>query len=236
MPTNDALRLEVNDFTDADHWRWVLKDPNGKFLTDHQVALDRADAEYEAFVALYDYIERHVAPDRWLEDEGRMVEAVGAWMGEKVLGPVGEKLLAYGTPVTVRVILPTEASGLLYRPLELAHVRGVPLAKQDVSLVLEIAGEAPSLLAHTPSCVNWTARLWRCAIPWATTLPSTSPQRSTKGCSAKGNRCPAPCNWRSPRRSGTDTTPARRRSLWRRLPSTGERIGSLTDKSLRTER
>jgi len=135
----------VTDFTDADHWRWVLKEPNGVFLADHQVTLERADSEYEAFVGLYDYVERHVAPDRWMEDGGRMVEAVGAWIGEKVLGPVGEKITAYGTPVTVRVILPTEASGLLYRPLELAHVHGVPLAKQDVSLVLEIAGESPSV-------------------------------------------------------------------------------------------
>ena len=34
-----ALRLEVVDFTDADHWRWRLTDANGAFLADHEVAL-----------------------------------------------------------------------------------------------------------------------------------------------------------------------------------------------------
>jgi tetratricopeptide (TPR) repeat protein len=44
--------------------------------------------------------------------------------------------------VVVQVTLPVAADYLLYRPLELAHVDGLPLAVQDVSLVFEVDGEA----------------------------------------------------------------------------------------------
>lgn len=43
-----ALRLEVLDIKDADHWTWRLRDPLGNFLADHPVALDRADVHYQA--------------------------------------------------------------------------------------------------------------------------------------------------------------------------------------------
>lgn len=145
MSENDALRLEVTEFTDRDHWRWRLTDAAGKSLADHQVALDPAEAEYAGFLDLEAYLDQYAAPDKWPEDAVRLIEEVGAWIGERVLGPVATSIVDYGTPVTVRVLLPPEASGLLYRPLELAHAYGRPLSLHDVSLVFEMAGEAPRL-------------------------------------------------------------------------------------------
>ncbi len=143
MSQDDALRLHVADFTDAAHWRWRLTDAAGKFLADHTVALDPTDACYEAFLDLRAYLKAHAAPDRWPDDEVRLIESVGAWIGGHVLGPVANALVDYGTPVTARVVLPPQAAGLLYRPLELAHARGQPLALQDVSLAFEVAEKAP---------------------------------------------------------------------------------------------
>jgi hypothetical protein len=51
-----ALRLEIADFKDADHWRWVLKDANGAFLADHTVALDPRDPKYRALLDLGGYL------------------------------------------------------------------------------------------------------------------------------------------------------------------------------------
>jgi tetratricopeptide (TPR) repeat protein len=143
MSGNDILRLEVTDFTDRDHWRWRLTDAAGKFLADHEVALAPTDAEYAAFLDLEAYLDQYAAPDKWPEDEMRLIEEVGAWIGQQVLGPVATRIMDYGTPVTVHVVVPPEASGLLYRPLEMAHAHGQPLALHDVSLVFEVAEEAP---------------------------------------------------------------------------------------------
>jgi hypothetical protein len=46
------LRLRVEDFQDAEHWRWLLQDQAGAFLADHQVTLDPDEPEYEGFCGL----------------------------------------------------------------------------------------------------------------------------------------------------------------------------------------
>ena len=92
MSENEALRLEVTDFTDRDRWR--LTDAAGKFLADHQVALDPAEAEYAAFLDLEAYLDQYAAQDKWPEDEVRLIEEVGAWIGGRVLGPVATLDLA----------------------------------------------------------------------------------------------------------------------------------------------
>jgi hypothetical protein len=143
QPPEEALCLEALDWKDAEHWRWVLEDAHGKFLADHLVAFDPTDAFYEAFLDLEHYLERHAAPDRKISDQKRLLGEIGAWLGEQVLGKIGPAILQYGTPVTVRVLLPPEAEALLQRPLELAHANGQPLALQDVSLVFEVVGENP---------------------------------------------------------------------------------------------
>jgi tetratricopeptide (TPR) repeat protein len=132
-----VLRLEVREFRDLTRWRWVLTDSSGAFLADHEVRLDAASWQYEAFGDLRWYLRWHCAPDRRAEDEARIVGEVGAWTGTEVLGPAVAAALVRGRPVTVRVVVPPEAAELVYRPLELAHANGKPLAVQDVTLVME---------------------------------------------------------------------------------------------------
>jgi hypothetical protein len=144
-----ALRLEIADFKDADHWRWVLRDPNGAFLADHTVALDPGDPESRALLDLRGYLWYH-APDKRDADERRLLQEVGAWIGANVLGPgICEKILAHGfPPIIVRVVVPpTAAERLLVMPLEIAHARGKPLALQEVSLVFEVSGPLPPVAA-----------------------------------------------------------------------------------------
>jgi hypothetical protein len=140
-----ALRLEVAEFTDANHWRWRLTDADGAFLADHTVALDPADAKYQALFNLPAYLKHLSAPDRRDEDERRLLREVGAWIGETVLSRgIGEKILSHGfPPIVVRVVVPEQAEQLLVIPLEIAHARGKPLALQGVSFVFEAPGTAP---------------------------------------------------------------------------------------------
>ena len=70
-------------------------------------------------------------------------------MGRHFYGAMGEKILQHGTPALVRITLPEEASGLLYRPWELGYIQGKPLALQDVSLIFEPPGE-PEPVAREP--------------------------------------------------------------------------------------
>jgi hypothetical protein len=134
------LRLEVRDFRDLGRWRWVLTGPGGGFLGDHEVRLEATCWQFEAFADLLGYLTWHVAPDRFDEDEARIVAEVGAWIGSEVLGPLAETL-ARARPATVRVIIPAEARALCFRPLELAHAGGRPLAVQDVTVIMEPAPE-----------------------------------------------------------------------------------------------
>jgi hypothetical protein len=151
MPIKPLI-LEADDGQDASHWYWRLRGPNGIVLADHEVRLDTQSWQYEAFLDLHGYLRRNTGPDRSRTAETVLVQQVGKWIGQYVLGKVGEAILAQGTPATVRVVLPREpeaAVGLQYLPLELAHVDGRPLAVQDVSLVFEVFGEDPSV-THQP--------------------------------------------------------------------------------------
>jgi hypothetical protein len=89
-----------------------------------EVRLDAGCWQFEAFTDLLEYLSWHVAPDRRIEDEARIVAEVGEWIGTEVFGAVASALVKE-RPATVRVIVPaepTEAQSLLFRPLELAHV------------------------------------------------------------------------------------------------------------------
>jgi hypothetical protein len=155
------LRLEVRDFADLTRWRWVLTDATGAFVVDHEVRLDAACWQFEAFADLLGYLHWQVAPDRLAQDEARIVADLGDWIGSQVLGPVADAMVK-ARPATVRVVVPAEAGpaepgsaearsaepgsaearpagaqALLFRPLELAHVNGRPLAVQDVTLVMQ---------------------------------------------------------------------------------------------------
>ena len=149
------LRLEVLEFGDLTRWRWRLTGAGGKFLADHEVRLDEGCWQYEAFADLLGYLRWHAAPDRWDEDEARIVGEVGAWIGTEVLGPVAAALVKQ-RPAAVRVVVPEAAKALLFRPLELAHVNGKPIALQDVTLVME-GGQDPE--TDDPGAVPADGRL-----------------------------------------------------------------------------
>jgi hypothetical protein len=134
------LRLEVRDFEGSARWRWLLTRPGGAFLADHEVRLDAGCWQFEAFTDLLGYLIWHAAPDRFAEDEARIVADLGAWIGSEVFGPVAAALV-WARPATVRVVIPAEAVALCFRPLELAHAGGRPLAIQDVTLIMEPASE-----------------------------------------------------------------------------------------------
>lgn len=145
MAAGDTLILEAVDFKDPQHWRWVLKDRQGKFLADHEVDLDPTDPNYSAFIDLECFLKANSSPDRWLEDQIRLMQQIGSWIGKEALGSVGERIAKFSTPVTIRVQVPQEATGLLYRPWEMALAGGKPLALRNVSLVFEITGEKPEI-------------------------------------------------------------------------------------------
>jgi hypothetical protein len=145
MARGNELILEATDFRDPQHWRWVLKDSQGKFLQDFEVGLDSSNPNYIAFLDLYSFLEANSSPDKWLDDQAKLIRQVGTWIGKDALGRVGERIAKFSTPVTVRVVVPPEASGLLYRPWEIALVGDKPLALRNVSLVFELEGEKPYL-------------------------------------------------------------------------------------------
>ena len=134
-----GLRLEVREYASPAKWRWVLTGADGEFIRDHEVRLDAAAWQFEAFRDVHHYLSWHVAPDRRGIDDTTIVAEVGAWITEQVLGPIADELAkrARKRPVTVAVVAPAEATDLLLRPLQLAHVNGTPLAGQDVTLVMQ---------------------------------------------------------------------------------------------------
>jgi hypothetical protein len=140
-----TLHLKIVELIDADHWRWVLTHAEGTFFADQVVALDRTEPQYQALLDLPGYLKHYAAPDKRDVDERQLIDEVGAWMGQKVLGPgVGEAILDQGTPpIIVRVVVPPAAERLLFLPLETAHANGRALGLQGVSLVFEVAGAAP---------------------------------------------------------------------------------------------
>jgi hypothetical protein len=145
MPAQ-PLHLEVAEFTDADHWRWLLREPGGPFLADHAVALDRADPHYPALVDLPGYVRHYAAPDKREAEERRLIHEIGVWMGERVLGrSIADRLARARPPVVVRVRVPPEAGRLLSLPLEIARraVDEDTLTRAGVCFVFEMMGEEP---------------------------------------------------------------------------------------------
>ncbi len=147
MALGETLILEAKDFRDPQHWRWVLNDNQGNYLAGQEVGLDSSDPNYSAFIDLEGFLKANSSPDRWLEDQVSLMQQVGYWIGKEALGGVGERIAKFSTPVTVRVQVPPEASGLLYRPWEMAIVGGKPLALRNASLVFEIIGEKTEINA-----------------------------------------------------------------------------------------
>ncbi len=78
-----------------------------------------------------------------MASESELVGWVGAWIGSAALGEQVGRAIVAAAPVTVRVQVPAGAEFLAFRPWELAHVGGVPLAARgDVALVYDLPGPA----------------------------------------------------------------------------------------------
>lgn len=132
------LRLEVQAYEGPGRWRWVLTGPDG-WLVSHEVQLNADSWQFEASADLARYLRWHVAPDQRTAAETKIVDAVGAWIGENVLGPVGPAMVRQ-RPVTVRLVVPetpTQAARLMFVPLALGHAAGHPVGIQDVTLVVQ---------------------------------------------------------------------------------------------------
>ena len=147
MAKSDALILKITDFDSPESWRWELTDGSGKFLADHEVKLDASDVYYSAFKDLYNYLKINAPPDKRIEKEELIINELGAWIGQNALGPIASHFAKYKVPLIVRVIVPPEASGLIYRPWEIAQAGGKTLAKRKISLVFEIPGEETAVEA-----------------------------------------------------------------------------------------
>ena len=140
----EDLRLSVADFDGSGGglgWRWVLTEPGGAFVADHQVRLAPGEPGYEAFTDLYGYLRWRADPQDRVASEASLVAEAGRWIGERVFGAVGVALAARA-PAVVRVVVPEAARVLAFRPLELAVVAGRPLAVQGITLVWQV-GEKP---------------------------------------------------------------------------------------------
>ncbi|WP_367127993.1 CHAT domain-containing protein [Saccharothrix sp. HUAS TT1] len=125
--------LEAVEVAGPHRWRWVLRAESGRVLADHQVDLDVDTAEYEAFRDLVGHLDRHRLPHDPVRSETAAVDRLGAWISERVFGDA----LLSRLSGSVRVLVPRDAEFLLSRPLELARVGGVPLARKQISLVYE---------------------------------------------------------------------------------------------------
>jgi hypothetical protein len=139
-----GLLLQAVDVDGPHRWRWLLIDKrSGTALADHRVDLDPHGADTEAFEGLDRYLLWRADPDRRVVSETELVGRVGAWIGSMALGEQVGRAIVAAAPVTVRVRVPAGAEFLAFRPWELAHVGGVPLAvRGDVALVYDLPGPA----------------------------------------------------------------------------------------------
>jgi hypothetical protein len=145
-----GLVLRAVEVAGPYRWRWLLVDEHsGTALADHQVDLDPRASETEAFEDLYRFLRWRADPDRRVASEAAWVSRVGAWIGSVALGEGIGRAIVAAAPVTVRVQVPAGAEFLAFRPWELAHVGGVPLAARgEVALVYDLPG--PALVSKAP--------------------------------------------------------------------------------------
>jgi hypothetical protein len=144
------LQLHLQRFESPARWRWLLQDRGGALIADHEVRLDDRSWQFEAFADLDRYLRRYAVPDS-MADETEIVAEVGRWIAEHVLGPITAALVDHA-PAVVRVVVPSPAREIAFRPLELAAVAGRPLALQRVGLVWQIeeAGRRAPARAKEP--------------------------------------------------------------------------------------
>ena len=82
-----VLTLSVPRFVDKYHWTWRLSDELGGVLAEHSVPDHRGFGWYADALNLYEFLRLRVAPDRREEDERRLTQDIGRWIGRHMLGP-----------------------------------------------------------------------------------------------------------------------------------------------------
>src|ERR1051326_5468098 len=82
-----TLLLQAVEVGGPRRWRWLLSDDaTGVPLADHTVAVAAEDENATAFDDLYRHLRWNAEPDRRVESEAEIVEKIGAWAGEHILG------------------------------------------------------------------------------------------------------------------------------------------------------
>lgn len=138
--------LSVEDYHSETDWRWVLRDPVGRFLADHEVRLDTKDAAYADFENLPERLERY---HRGIRPVPEVLRELGDWMGTAVFGSLACKLLEYEQrpACMIQVRVPPRAQALLFRPLEIACFQGRSLAERAFRFVYTLDTPAPRTAA-----------------------------------------------------------------------------------------
>jgi len=164
-----GLVLRAVEVAGPHRWRWLLVDErSGAPLADHQVELDPGAAETKAFEDLYRYLRWRADPDRRVASEAELLSRIGAWIGSDLLGERIGRAIVAAAPVMVRVQVPDGAQFLAFRPWELAHVDGVPLAARgDVALVYDLPGSVGAAKAPVADALRMLAVF---SLPTATSV------------------------------------------------------------------
>ncbi|MDA8523715.1 CHAT domain-containing protein [Acidovorax sp. NCPPB 4044] len=149
------MRLKVTDWVDATRWRWVLEEPDGRFIADHTVRLDLASRECQAFFDLARHLDYH-APVSTPQEQLRQL---GDWVGKAVFGGLLPALRKSARPPAkaVQVIVPPQAQALLERPFEIAcFADGKRFDAAGLRLVYQ-SGESPAAAKATGAALRMLA-------------------------------------------------------------------------------
>lgn len=131
-----TLLLDVIRFESRDRFDLQLSGERGLVLAEHSVELRDDDPLREAWLDF----------ERASRDRARpsdFASRAGDWIGERILGPVGERLLER-TPAVVRVRYPVDprlARELALRPWELARVQTRWTAREGIVFLHEVPEE-----------------------------------------------------------------------------------------------
>ncbi|MDA8455971.1 CHAT domain-containing protein [Acidovorax sp. GBBC 3334] len=149
------MRLKVTDWVDATRWRWVLEEPDGRFIADHTVRLDPGSRECGAFFDLARHLDYH-AP---LSTPQQQLRQLGDWVGKAVFGGLLPALRKSARPPAkaVQVIVPPQAQALLERPFEIAcFADGKRFDAAGLRLVYQ-SGESPAAAKATGAALRMLA-------------------------------------------------------------------------------
>ena len=115
------LHLRIHDLVGELAWNWQLLDESGSVLAEQAVDVTAAELRRSRALDLYRGLWLIDTDPRWrARSERRMLEGVGDFLTERILGRIAPALLERA-PVTVRMVVPDRAAHILGFPLELAR-------------------------------------------------------------------------------------------------------------------